>query len=72
MLNLAAKESGAANQSKKYQGLYFEVSYQYKDIPMKKMQFIIVTPDNRTAYSWGLYDDRRALRQGFTHRTSDV
>lgn len=37
----------------KYKGLYFEVSYKYQNIAMKKMQYIIISPDERTAYSWG-------------------
>ena len=39
--------------AKKLTGRYFEVTYNYKGIAMKKMQYIIVTPDKRTAYSWG-------------------
>lgn len=37
----------------KFKGKYFVVSYTYKGQPMKKMQFIIVRPDGKVAYSWG-------------------
>lgn len=38
---------------KHYTGRFFEITYTYKNVHMKKMQFIIVNPDSTQAYSWG-------------------
>jgi hypothetical protein len=46
-------EAELATNPKQFKGLYFIVSYMYKDIPMRKMQFIIISPDKKYAYSWG-------------------
>jgi hypothetical protein len=40
-----------------YHGEYFEVKYTYKGVPIHKMQYVIVTPDGSTAYSWGYTTD---------------
>jgi hypothetical protein len=40
-----------------YHGEYFEVKYTYKGLPIHKMQYVIVTPDGSTAYSWGYTTD---------------
>jgi hypothetical protein len=37
---------------KEYKGQYFEVSYTYKNTPMKKMQFVLMSPDGTKGYSW--------------------
>ena len=41
----------------KYHGEFFEVSYSYKAMKIKKMQYVIVTPDGDRAYSWGYTTD---------------
>ncbi len=42
---------------KEFKGYYFEVSYTYRGVPIKKMQFVIVNPANTMGYSWGYTTD---------------
>lgn len=46
-------EAELPTDSKNYRGNFFEVTYTYKGVKMKKMQFIIVNPASTQAYSWG-------------------
>lgn len=46
-------EAELPTDPKTYKGQYFEVTYTYKGVPMKKIQFIIVNPKSTVAYSWG-------------------
>lgn len=40
-------------QNPEFTGQYFEVTYTYKGETMQKMQYIIIRPDGKSAYSWG-------------------
>jgi len=43
--------------TKEFKGYFFEVSYTYRGVPIKKMQFIIVNPSSTMGYSWGYTTD---------------
>lgn len=44
----------------KFHGQYFEVTYIYKGESMKKMQYVLISPDGNTGYSFG-YTTRAGL-----------
>lgn len=44
---------------KQYHGEYIIASYNYKEIPMKKMSFFIIRPDGQAIYAWSLTSTRK-------------